>query len=66
MSTTTHEAGPSRAELEMLMRAAVRAATPREHGRQQARRATGRLVAFLMMAAGTVGCYDLALLASGA
>lgn len=38
MSTTTYESGPSRVEVELLLRAAARVATPVEHGREQARR----------------------------
>ena len=62
MTTTTYDAGPSRAELELLLRAAVLAASPQEHGRERARRATGSLLKGLALVAATVAAYDLALL----
>jgi hypothetical protein len=65
MSTATHE-GPSRVELELLMRAAMRAASPQEHGREQARRTKGNMVRGLTALATAVGGYDLSLLVGGA
>jgi hypothetical protein len=62
MNTATH-GGPSRVELELLMRAAARAATPQEHGREQARRARGNMVRGLTTVATAVAAYDLSLLA---
>lgn len=62
MRTTTLHAGPSRVELELLMRAAARAASPVEQGQQQARRVTSSLVGSLTAVAGTVLLYDVTLL----
>lgn len=62
MTTTTYDAGPSRPELEMLLRAAVLAASPQEHGREQARRTTGSLLKGLALVAAVLAAYDLALL----
>jgi hypothetical protein len=61
MNTATYE-GPSRVELELLMRAAASAASPQEHGREQARRATGNIVRGLAAVATAVAAYDLSLL----
>ena len=66
MTTQTYGAGPSRPEIEMLLRAAARAAAPVEHGREQARRTTGRLLAGLTAVAAGLACYDLGLLLGGA
>lgn len=65
MTTTTYEGGPSRPELEMLLRAAARAATPVEHGREQGRRVTRSMLTGLALLAGTVALYDLTLLVGG-
>jgi hypothetical protein len=61
MSTATCQ-GPSRVELELLMRAAARAASPQEHGREQARRTQGKMVRGLTAVATAVAAYDLSLL----
>ena len=66
MTTTTYGSGPSRPEIELLLRAAAGAASPVEHGREQARRATGRLLTGLTVCAASVACYDLGLLLGGA
>ena len=63
MTTTTYDAGPSAAELELLLRAAARAASPREHGQEQARRASRSLLVSLASVATAVAVLDLALLA---
>lgn len=59
MSTTTYFAVASRVELELLMRAAARAAEPVEHGQQQALRVTSPVVASLAAAPGTVLLDDI-------
>ena len=64
MTTTTYETGPSRVELELSMRAAVLAASPREHGRERARRTTRSLTVGLVSVAGLVALYDVAILAA--
>ena len=53
---------PSRVELELALRAAVLQASPVEHGRERARRATRTLVAGLASVAGAVAVFDLFLL----
>lgn len=63
MTTTTLDVPPSRAELHLAMRAAVLSASPREHGRQQARRVSTRLAGAIGGLAAVVGGYDLLLLA---
>lgn len=62
MTTTTLERGPARAELELALRAAVLAASPREHGRERAVRATRTLTVGLATAATAVAGLDLVLL----
>lgn len=66
MTTTTYESGPSHAELELLLRAAARAASAAEHGREQAQKATGTLLTALTVLAGAVAAYDLGLLLGSA
>ena len=63
MTTTTLPLEPSRAELQMMLRAAVLDASAREHGREQATRVTGSVTKGLGVLATAVGLYDLALLA---
>lgn len=62
MSMTTYDAGASRAELEMVMRAAVRGADPIEQGREQAGRVTSSLLRGLMLVAGIIALYNIFLL----
>ena len=59
MTTPTY-AGPSRAELELLLRAAAMS-SPREHGREQARRRTTSLLTGLSTVATAVAVYDVGL-----
>lgn len=61
MTTTTLPLAASRAELEMMLRAAVLQASAREHGREQATRVTRSVAAALGVLATVVGTYDLAL-----
>lgn len=61
MTTTTLTLEPSRAELQMMLRAAVLQASAREHGREQATRLTGSVTKGLGVLATVVGLYDLAL-----
>ena len=63
MSTSTIDLQPSRVELELLLRAAVLAASPAEHGREQGRRMTRTLQSALVSVAALVTAYDLTLLA---
>lgn len=62
MTTTTLPLEPSRAELQMMLRAAVLQASAREHGREQATRVTGSMTKGLGVLATVVGLYDVALL----
>ena len=64
MTTTTYE-GPSRVELELLLRAAVMGA-PAAHGRELARKRTSALLRGLATLAATVAAYDVGLLVSAA
>ena len=57
---------PSRVELELALRAAVLQASPREHGRERARRTTRSLVTGLASVAAAVAAFDLFLLAGAA
>lgn len=62
MTTTTLTLEPSRAELQMMLRAAVLQASAREHGREQATRVTGSVTKGLGVLAAVVGLFDVALL----
>ncbi len=59
---TIESSTPSRVELELALRAAVLQASPSEHGRERARRATHALVNGLASLAGVVAVFDLFLL----
>lgn len=60
MTTTTYD-GPSRVELELLLRAAAMG-SPRDHGQEQARRRTGSLLTGLSLCAAAVAALDVSLL----
>lgn len=64
MATISIQNEPSRVELELALRAAVLQASPREHGRERARRTTDLLLRGLLGVACLVGAWDLLLLAS--
>lgn len=62
MATISINGELSRAELELALRAAVLQASPREHGRERARRTTDLMLRGLLGVAGAVGLLDLLLL----
>ena len=64
MPTTTLPAPVSRAELELLLRAAVLEASPRQHGQERARRVTTRLAGRLAALAAAIAAFDVLLLVS--
>ena len=66
MSTTTLPAPVSRAELELLLRAAVLESSPRQHGQERARLVTTRLARRLGVVAAAIAAFDVMLLMSGA
>ena len=59
---TIDSSTPSRVELELALRAAVLQASPAQHGRERAARATRTLVTGLASVAGAVAAFDLFLL----